>query len=159
MKDFIRVSLGVIFAFIIYTIFNKISPSLLQLFNVFSLVVIYFAVEKDEIFGACLGGFCGLIHDSFSIGVFGVAGLAKTIIGFFAGYISKKIDVVPLLRNFVFIFIIISIELVLWSVFYSFIFSQSMTGGRKFIYFQPLFTAFVGSVIFLLLKRIEKSHH
>jgi rod shape-determining protein MreD len=156
MKDFIRVSIGVIIAFVIYTLFNKISASLLQLFNVFSLVVIYFAVEKDEIFGACLGGFCGLIHDSFSLGVFGVAGLAKTITGFLAGYISKKIDVLPVVRSFIFIFIIISIEFILWALFYSLIFSQSITGGRKLIYFQPLSTALVGSLLFLLLRRIKK---
>ncbi len=90
MKDFVKVSLGIIIAFLLHTTLSKISPSLVLLFNVFSLVVIYFAVEKNEVFGACLGAFCGLIQDSFSLGVFGVAGLAKTIAGFTAGYIAKK---------------------------------------------------------------------
>lgn len=158
MKSIIRVLVWVIIAFLIYTIFNKISVSLLQLFNVFSLVVIYFAVEKNEIFGAGLGTFCGLIHDSFSLGVFGVAGLAKTIMGFLAGYVSKKIDVLPFWRNFVFIFLLISIEFILWALLYSFIFSQNVSAGGKLIYFQPLTTAIVGSILFLLLKRIKKGY-
>ncbi len=155
MKDFIKVTLGIIIAFFLYTILNKISPSLIQLFNVFSLVVIYFAIEKNEIFGACLGAFCGLIQDSFSLGVFGVAGLAKTVTGFTAGYISKKVDVFPLLRSFVFIFVLISLEFILWAILYSFIFSGSINTGRGLVFFQPLGTALVGSLLIFLLRKIK----
>jgi len=157
MKDFIKVSLGIIIAFLLYTILSKISPSLVLLFNVFSLVVIYFAVEKNEVFGACLGTFCGLIKDSFSLGVFGVEGLAKTIAGFTAGYIAKKIDVHPPLRSFVFIFLLISFEFILWALLYSFIFSGSINTGRGLIFFQPLSTALVGSVLFFFLRKFKRS--
>jgi len=157
MKDFIKVSLGIIITFLLYTILNKISPSLVLLFNVFSLVVIYFAVEKNEIFGACIGAFCGLIQDSFSLGVFGVAGLAKTIAGFTAGYIAKKIDVHPPLRSFVFIFLLISFEFILWALLYSFVFSGSINTGRGLIFFQPLSTALVGSVLFFFLRKFIRS--
>ncbi len=157
MKDFVKVSLGIIIAFLFYTILNKISPSLVLLFNVFSLVVIYFAVEKNEIFGACVGAFCGLIQDSFSLGVFGVAGLAKTIAGFTAGYIAKKIDVHPPLRSFVFIFLLISFEFILWALLYSFVFSGSINTGRGLIFFQPLSTAMVGSVLFFFLRKFIRS--
>ncbi len=157
MKDFIKVTLGIIITFFLYTILNKISPSLIQLFNVLSLVVIYFAIEKNEIFGACLGGFCGLIQDSLSLGVFGVAGLAKTVTGFTAGYISKKVDVLPLLRSFIFIFVLMGLEFILWAILYSFIFSGTMNTGRGLIFFQPLSTAFVGSFIFFLLRKIKRN--
>ena len=157
MKDFVKVSLGIIIAFILYTVLNKISPSLALLFNVFSLVVIYFAVEKNEIFGGCLGAFCGLIQDSFSLGVFGVAGLAKTIAGFTAGYVAKKIDVLPFLRSFIFIFLLISFEFILWALLYSFIFSGSINTGRGSIFFQPLSTALVGSVLFFFLRKFKRS--
>jgi rod shape-determining protein MreD len=157
MKDFIKVSLSIIIAFLLYTVLNKIFPSLVLMFNVFSLVVIYFAVEKDEIFGACLGAFCGLIQDSFSLGVFGVAGLAKTIAGFTAGYIAKKIDIDPPLRSFAFIFFLVSFEFILWALLYSFIFSESINTGRGLIFFQPLGTALVGSILFYLLKKFKRS--
>jgi rod shape-determining protein MreD len=157
MKDFIKVSLAIIIAFLLYTVLNKISTSLVLLFNVFSLVVIYFAVEKNEIFGACLGAFCGLIQDSFSLGVFGVAGLAKTIVGYTAGYIAKKIDVHPPLRCFFFIFLLISFEFILWALLYSFIFSESINTGRGLIFFQPLGTALVGSFLFSFLRKLKRS--
>lgn len=157
MKDFVKVSLGIIIAFLFHTTLSKISPSLVLLFNVFSLVVIYFAVEKNEVFGACLGAFCGLIQDSFSLGVFGVAGLAKTIAGFTAGYIAKKIDVHPPLRSFVFIFLLISFEFILWALLYSFVFSGSINTGRGLIFFQPLSTALVGSVLFFFSRKFKRS--
>ncbi len=157
MKDFIKVSVGIIIAFLLYTVLNKISPSLILLFNVFSLVVIYFAIEKNEIFGACLGAFCGLIQDSFSLGVFGVAGLAKTVAGFTAGYIAKKVDVRPPLRSFIFIFLLISLEFILWALLYSFIFSESINTGRGLVFFQPLGTALVGSFLFSFLRKFKRS--
>jgi rod shape-determining protein MreD len=157
MKDFIKVSVGIIIAFLLYTVLNKISPSLVLLFNVLSLLVIYFAVEKDEIFGAGLGAFCGLIQDSFSLGVFGVAGLAKTIAGFTAGYIAKKVDVRPPLRSFIFIFLLISLEFILWALLYSFIFSESINTGGGLVFFQPLSTALVGSFLFSFLRKFERS--
>ncbi len=157
MKDFVKVSLGIIIAFLLYTTLSKISPSLVLLFNVFSLVVIYFGVEKNEIFGASLGAFCGLIQDSFSLGVFGVAGLAKSITGFMAGYIAKKIDVHPPWRSFVFIFLLISFEFILWALLYSFVFSGSINTGRGLIFFQPLSTALVGSVLFFFLRKFKRS--
>jgi rod shape-determining protein MreD len=157
MKDFIKVSLAIIIAFLLYTVLNKISTSLVLLFNVFSLVVIYFAVKKNEIFGACLGAFCGLIQDSFSLGVFGVAGLAKTVVGFAAGYIAKKIDVHPPLRSFIFIFLLVSLEFILWALLYSFIFSGSINTGRGLIFLQPLVTALVGSFLFFFLRKLERS--
>jgi len=157
MKDFVKVSVGIIIAFLLYTVLNKISPSLILLFNVFSLVVIYFAVERNEIFGACLGAFCGLIQDSFSLGVFGVAGLAKTVAGFTAGYLAKKVDVRPPLRSFIFIFLLISLEFILWALLYSFIFSESINTGRGLVFFQPLGTALAGSLLFSFLRKFERN--
>jgi len=155
MRDLIRVAAGIIIALIIYTTLSKISIFAVQIINVFSLVVIYFALEKGEVFGACLGALCGLIYDSFSLGVFGVAGIAKTVTGFLAGYISKKIDVTPFVRSLILIFILISAELIVWGFFYSYIFSESFNTGKGLVFFQPLGTAFSGGLIFLLVRKFR----
>ena len=108
MKDYIWMALSVLAAFVLYTLLAKISVFFLFLINLFSLIVIYFALEKGEVYGACLGAFCGLLQDSFSLGVFGIAGIAKTIMGFSAGYFSGKINVTPIRRKFAFVFLLIS---------------------------------------------------
>jgi len=158
MKEAVEVGLGIIIAFLLYTILGKISAAFLQTFNVFTLVVVYFAIARGEIFGASIGTFCGLIQDSFSLGVFGVAGISNTITGFLSGYIAGKINVTPFARNFVFIFFMTSVELVLWLFLYSFIFSEGFNTGKGLIFFQPLITAFLGSLIFLLLRRIKTKY-
>jgi rod shape-determining protein MreD len=153
MKDFFWMALSVIAAFLLYSVLGEISLSLLHLFNFFSLVVIYFAMEKGEIYGACLGAFCGLIQDSFSMGVFGVAGIAKTIMGFLAGYFAGKINVTPLRRAFFFIFILNCVELLIWAGLYTFIFSLKVNTGGGLLFFEPLLTALLGAAVFHLVRK------
>jgi rod shape-determining protein MreD len=158
MKTFVEISIGIIAAFVLNIILSRLFLTPAPLFNFFSLVVIYFALARGEIFGACLGTFCGLIHDTFSLGVFGLSGLSKTITGFLAGYISRKIDVNPPLRSFIFIFILIFIELILWIFLYSFVFSERLNIGSGWIFFQPLGTAFLGVFLFRFLRKFKISH-
>jgi rod shape-determining protein MreD len=154
MKDFMWMFVSVLIAFVLYTLLAKISISLLLLLNIFSLIVIYYALEKGEIFGALFGAFCGLLQDSFSLGVFGIAGIAKTIMGFTAGYISGKINVTSVRRNFIFILLLLYMELLIWTVLYSFIFSERMNTRGGLIFFQPLITAIVGTLTYrFILKR------
>jgi len=156
MKDFIGMVLSVFAAFVLYFLLAKISVNLLLSINLFSLIVIYFALEKGEVYGACLGAFCGLIQDSFSLSVFGVAGIAKTIMGFSAGYISGKINVTSVRRNFVFVFLLLCLELVIWALLYSFIFSERVNTGGGLIFFQPLITAVLGALAYRFIRDLKR---
>lgn len=157
MKDFVEMALSVIGAFLLYSLLAKVSVTSLFLFNFFSLVVIYYALEKGEIYGACLGAFCGLLQDSFSMSVFGVAGIAKTIMGYLAGYFSGKVNVTPIKRNFVFIFLLLCLELVIWAILYSFIFSERVSTGGGLLFFQPLITAVLGSLAYRFVRKLKSS--
>lgn len=156
MKNFTEAVFGILFAFILYSIFSKVSFSLTLVFNVFSLVVLYFALTRGEVFGACMGTICGLVQDSFSLGVFGIGGLAMTTMGFMAGYISRKINVTPFLRNVVFIFIMLSLELSLWALLNSYIFVEKLYTRRGILLLQPLVTAVIGSIIFRFIPKLRK---
>jgi rod shape-determining protein MreD len=156
MRDFIKIILSILIAILLYTTLGKIFPPLIYLFNFFSLVIIYFAIKKEEVFGACLGAACGLIQDSLSLGVFGVYGLAKTVTGYLAGYLSKKIDLLSAFRSFVFILVLVSIEFILWMLLYSFVFSEKISIGKCILLFQPLATALLGSFIFSILGLTKK---
>lgn len=155
MRNIIEVSAGIILGFVLYFALSKISISIVQLFNILGLILIYLSLKRGEIFGACLGTGLGLLQDTFALGVFGVAGLSKTIIGFLAGYVPKRIDVTPFFRNSLFIFILLSLDLILWSALASFIFSEKTYIGKPLYLFQPLTTAILGSMLFLLLRRFK----
>lgn len=155
MRDLSSAFIAILSAFVFYVILSKISISLVHLFNIMTLPVLYFALVKGEVFGACVGMSCGLIQDAFSLGVFGVAGIAKTITGFTAGYFAKKIDVTPFIRNTIFLFVLLTMELSIWLIFYSFIFSKRIPLGNNLLYLQPVCTAVSGGLIFIWMRRIK----
>lgn len=157
MRQLLEIAIAIIIALVLFAALSYISVYLIQAINIFSLVVIYYASSKGEIHGAYLGTVCGLIQDSFSLGVFGVAGISKTITGFIAGFIAKRINVIPATRNFVFIFIMITFELILWASLYSFVYSKGLNTGRGVIFLQPLVTALIGTVLFPFIRKTIKS--
>jgi len=155
MKDILETAAATLAAFVLYSLLGRIDSSLLLVLNTFSLVVIFFGMLKGELFGVLLGALCGLLQDSFSLGVFGVAGLSKTLLGFAAGYVSRKMNVVPFLRNFIFILILATGELAVWAFLYALVFSKRMITGNALVFFQPLATAVLGSLIFALARRLK----
>ncbi len=153
MRSLFEAVFGIILAVVLHTILGKISASLLSLFNAFSWVVLYFSLMKHEVFGAVMGTVCGLLQDSFSLGIFGVGGLTKTLLGFSTGYISRKINVTPIARNFIFLLIISSVELTLWKFLVFFLFRERFAGGSGLVFFQPLITAFLATFLFQIMRK------
>jgi rod shape-determining protein MreD len=152
MRRSTEVLAGLILAVLLHTVFGKISPSLLVVFNTFSWVVLYFGLTRGEVFGAVMGTACGLLQDSLSLGVFGVGGLTKTLLGFGAGYISRKINVLPPSRTFVFVLIMAAAELALWKFLVLFLFGEKWSSGGGLVFLQPLSTA-VFVTLFFQFKR------
>jgi rod shape-determining protein MreD len=154
-REFTAAIGGVIVAFLLYTVLSRISTYLIYALNVFSIVVIHFAVKRGETSGALMGAFCGLIQDSFSVGVFGLSGISKTVMGFIAGYASRRINVVQFKKQFVFIFFLLCIELIIWSSLYSFILSERLNTAGGLLLLQPIVTALLGSLFFLFLPKLK----
>ncbi len=154
--DYLKTGLAIIFIFIVHTYLPNLSFSLILVANVYSIVVIYSAFFHGELFGAFTGLTCGLLQDSFSFGVFGVAGIAKTVTGYVVGSLSKKIDISSFLRKFFFFSIVLSLELLLWGGLYFLVYSQSVYAGRNLILLQPFVTAFVASSFLPLVKKFTK---
>jgi rod shape-determining protein MreD len=157
MKEFLRAAVSLIIIFMIYSVMLRITHYAGLVLNLFSLAVIYFAMKNGEKFGSVYGMICGLVQDSFSMGVFGVAGIAKTVMGFFAGYVSRKIDVVSFRRNFLFMFFLMLGELCIWTLIYVFVYGEPVFSGNGIIVFQPFVSALLGaSVITLIRKKKSK---
>ncbi|MCJ7682345.1 MAG: rod shape-determining protein MreD [Candidatus Aminicenantes bacterium] len=157
MKDIIRAAAALCLAFISLTLLENFTPAAVHVINILSLVVFYFAMRKEEVFCAVLGMICGLIQDSFSIGVFGVSGIAKTLSGFAAGFFARRFNVISFRRNFLFIFFLSTFELVIWALLYTFLFSENIPSGRGLIFFQPLGTAVCGSLLIHFIGTIRKT--
>jgi len=148
--------LAVVLAFALYATLGKIAPPLVLVFNPFSWVVLYFSLTREELFGALTGSVCGLLQDSLTIGVFGVGGLSKTLMGFACGYVSRKINVVPLVRNLVFLFILGLAELAIWKGLAAFLFRTPLTTDHGLALLQPVITALATAGLFKLTAKLRR---
>jgi len=155
VRDTLRTAVFVLAAFVLYSLLGRISPAAVLLFNFFSLVVFFFAVEKGEVYGACLGAVCGLIQDSLSLRVFGVSGMAKTLAGYLAGNVAAKVNVLPMRRQFVFLFLLTAVEYAVWAGLYSFLFSEKLFTAGGWTFLQPLATAALGTAVYPLFRKLK----
>ncbi len=154
-KDILRAFLATLAAVLVYSVAGGAGPALLVVLNAFSVVVLYFSVRRGEVFGALLGTMCGLVQDTFSLGVFGVAGLTKTLLGFWTGYISRRIDVAPFARNALFMLVMSVLEMALWVLITAVVRQGSVNWHGGLVLLQPLVTAVLGSSLFALERRIR----
>lgn len=154
-KDVLRAFLGTLAAVVVYSVAGARGPGLLVVFNAFSVVVLYFSVRRGEVFGALLGTLCGLAQDTFSLGVFGVAGLTKTLLGFWTGYISRRIDVAAPGRGALFMLVMSVLEMALWVLITAVVRLASVNWHGGLILLQPLVTAALGTLLFALGRRVR----
>jgi rod shape-determining protein MreD len=65
------------------------------------VVVVYVALTNGPVTGMLAGSLAGLIQDALSIGVIGIGGLAKSIVGFAVGAIGQQFIVTAALPRVV----------------------------------------------------------
>jgi rod shape-determining protein MreD len=68
------------------------------------VVVVYISLMSGPVTGVLVGSLAGLIQDALPLGVLGIGGLAKTLVGFLVGLLGTQFIVTaPLLRFVVFV--------------------------------------------------------
>jgi rod shape-determining protein MreD len=72
------------------------------------VVVVYIALTSGPVTGVLVGTLAGLIQDALPLGVLGIGGLAKTIVGFAAGLLGTQFIITAPLPRFV-IFVLATI--------------------------------------------------
>lgn len=152
-KDVLRALGATALAVFVYSLAGAGGPALLVVFNAFSVVVLYFAIRRGEIFGAIAGTLCGLVQDAFSLGVFGVAGLTKTLLGYWAGFVSRRIDVAPPARNFAFTLVLSVLETLLWVILTAVVRLRSLSLHGGLFLLQPVVTAALVSALLAFERR------
>ena len=68
------------------------------------IVVVYLSLISGPVSGVLLGSAAGLAQDALATGIIGIGGLAKTVVGFVAGFLGTQfILTAPLSRFVVFV--------------------------------------------------------
>lgn len=123
-----------------------------DLFNFFSIAVILLALRHGEGVGAFSGSVAGLIQDSLTLHIFGLAGLTKTGLGFAVGLAYRKLNLTPFINLFLFIFVASLLELLIWAGLVNLIFNFNPPIKFGAFWFQPLMTTLIAGFIFRLIK-------
>jgi cell shape-determining protein MreD len=149
---------GLLGAFLVFTLLHRIHPLAVEVVNVFVAVVLLAGLLGGEITGAVMGAVCGLVADSFSVGIFGIAGLALTTMGFYTGFVSRKINVLKAPRLFVFFVFMAGAELVLWSVLTALVFGGSLPWSGGLLLVQPVVNALAATALYGIYRRGKARH-
>jgi rod shape-determining protein MreD len=155
LRDVIHGGASLIAAFLLQAALQRVAAPVLLAVNVFAVTVIVFAVLKGELAGAVMGLACGLVVDSFSLGIFGLAGIANTVTGYAAGYVSRKINVLLPSRMVVFIGLMGLLDFSLWVLLTSVFFGQAVPWDRGLVFVQPLLTAVLGTLTYTLIRKLK----
>ena len=112
------------------------------------VVVVYVALLFGPVTGLLTGTFAGLIQDALSIGVIGIGGLAKTIVGFLAGVIRTQFIVSQAPSRFVVFFAATVLHSVIFMGLYELLGLRDFGTPYARVLGQAFTNAVVGTVAF-----------
>ena len=112
------------------------------------VVVVYASLVSGPATGLLTGTFAGLIQDALSIGVIGIGGLAKTIVGFLAGVIGTQFIVSQAPSRFVVFFAATLLHAVIFMGLYELLGLRDFGAPYGRVLEQAFANAVVGIVAF-----------
>jgi rod shape-determining protein MreD len=158
VREFLHGALTLLGAVLIQSLAGPaLGGSILGL-NVFPIAVFLFAMVKGDLAGAIMGTAAGFVADAFSLGVFGINGLVYTAVGFLAGWVSRRINVISFIRSFIFIGVLAGLELALHSGLTAVVIAEPVPWNRGWLLLRPPAMAVAGSVAFAVFRRIRNAH-
>ena len=116
------------------------------------VVVIYTALTSGPVPGLVVGTIAGLVQDSLSIGVIGIGGLAKTIVGFFAGVVGTQFIVAQAPSRFVVFFTATLAHAAIFMGLYQLLGLREFSNPYSTALEQALSNALVGVIAFQLAE-------
>lgn len=143
----------IVVAIILQMLWRSLPHLYADLFNFLSIGTILLALRHGEAVGALSGSLAGLIQDSLTLHVFGLAGLTKTGLGFLVGWAYRKLNLASFLNQSLFIFTASSAELVLWAGLAHLIFPVNPPLHLGAFWFQPITTTLIASFVFHSISR------
>lgn len=155
-RDFLSALAAALAAVALYSLAGSAGRDLLVVFDAFAVIVLVFSVRRGEVFGAVLGTVCGLVQDTFTLGPFGVAGLTKTLLGFWAGFVARRIDIAPFTRNALFTLALSVLEVLLWALVTAVVRTGSVSLHGGLFLLRPVVTAVLVSAFFVLERRVRE---
>ena len=116
------------------------------------VVVVYVALTSGPVTGMLAGSLAGLIQDALSIGVIGIGGLAKSIVGFVAGALGQQFIVTAALPRLVILLGSTVAHAAMFMGMYELLGLGSFPSPWAAIFGQALGNAAVGMIAFTIVE-------
>lgn len=121
------------------------------------IVTIYFGlVHRDPIRGLAIGMSAGLLQDGLSPGPLGRSGLTKTVVGFLASSISRRVDVDQWLPRVVALLVFSVVNLALFGLLDKLFLTPRFSWSSYHFVTTPLLNLVIGVPVFTLGDRFRK---
>ena len=118
------------------------------------VVVVYAALTSGPVTGMLSGAAAGLAQDALGIGVIGIGGLVKTVVGFLAGVIGTQLIVARPIPRFVVFFGATVLHALIFMGLYTLLDVRQFGTPYAAVTGQATANAVVGVVAFQLVERL-----
>ena len=118
------------------------------------VVVVYVALTTGPGTGMLAGSIAGLIQDALSTGVVGIGGLAKSIVGFLAGFIGQQFIVTAALPRFVMFLAATAVHATVFMGLYVLLGLRSFPSPYAAVLSQALGNAVIGMIGFTIIEAL-----
>jgi rod shape-determining protein MreD len=156
LRDVLHGGLTLAAAFLVHAILGGFLASSFFGLDAFLVAVLLFAIVKGDLPGAFMGAVAGIFSDAFSVGVFGISGLAFTAAGFLSGWVSRRINVMTFLRSFVFLTGLSALALGLRLGLSMVVLADPIPWLRGVLLLRPLAAGLAGAAAFALFRRFRR---
>lgn len=157
MRDVLHGGLTLLAAFLIHSVLGGFLFASLFGLDAFLVAVLVFAIVKGDLPGAVLGAAAGLFSDAFSIGVFGISGIAYTAVGFLSGWISHRINVLTFLRSLIFLTGLAALAIALRLGLNAVVLADPIPWQKGLLLLRPAADGLAGAAVFALFRRIRRA--
>jgi rod shape-determining protein MreD len=118
------------------------------------VAVVYVALTNGPVGGMLAGSLAGLIQDLLTTGLIGVGGLAKSIVGFFAGAVGQQFIVTAALPRLVMFVAATVVHAAVFMGLYVVLGSRTFSSPWTTVATQALANALVGIVAFTVIESV-----
>jgi rod shape-determining protein MreD len=157
MRDILHGGLTLAAAFLVHAVLGRFLATTLPGVDCFLIAVLLFAIAKGDLAGAVMGAAAGLFADAFSIGVFGISGTAYIAVGFLAGWISRRINVLGFLRSFLFLTAMAAAAVAGRVLLAAAVIGEPIPWRRGLLLLSPVATGLAGAAAFSLFRRFRRT--
>ena len=118
------------------------------------VAVVYVALTSGPVGGMLAGSLAGIIQDSLATGIVGVGGLAKSIVGFFAGAFGQQFIVTAALPRLVMFLAATVVHALVFMGLYLVLGKRTFPSPWTTVAGQALANALVGMVAFTVIEAV-----